>query len=497
LLCVLIIGLFSPMILFSKAENSEHWTIYHDSLEVGNAPIRLVGDETFLDVLSLCDYMEITYYKDEGDRYIISLPETPLVFVEDGSFAQIGLDIIHTPLPSFKDGVRFFVPEGIVLEVLEQFYPGDILINRTGKRIDYLSPESDLLLVDGVENGNEWRYRFILAKFMQGQIELIDSTHIAFTVPELHYGDSSIFIDALASMKNAVFVDKVSGLIKIETPRAIRGARLKGPNAGNLLTLSITMKGDGEEEEQPLTYDERSLLESLAEDRAKWKIDKIIVDPGHGGKDPGAVGRGRTREKNVALAISKALKKELEKRTGVDVVLTRDKDEFIPLGERTRIANRANGKLFISIHANANKNRRARGQETYFLSPARTERAMSVALKENSVIQLEEKRDNYPSLTEENFILLTMAQSQFVKESEEFASLIQSHMHRKTGLKNRGVDQAGFYVLIGASMPAVLVETAFISNPTEEGLLKKKSFQQNVADGICDAVVEFMDKYGE
>ncbi|NQU06717.1 MAG: N-acetylmuramoyl-L-alanine amidase, partial [Calditrichaeota bacterium] len=237
-------------------------------------------------------------------------------------------------------------------------------------------------------------------------------------------------------------------------------------------------------------------LQRLDADKDAWAFDVIVIDPGHGGKDPGAVGPTRLYEKDVVLDVGLRLRKALMKH-GIKIIMTRDKDIFIPLDERGRIANRAGGKLFISLHCNAiGGGKRAYGIETYFLAPAKTERAMRVALKENSVICFEESQDQYQDLTEENFILLTMAQSNFARESEHLAGMVQNKVSRGLSLPDRGVDQAGFYVLYGASMPAILVEMAFISTRSEEKKLRDKKFRQRLADYICKAVLNFSKQNG-
>jgi N-acetylmuramoyl-L-alanine amidase len=172
--------------------------------------------------------------------------------------------------------------------------------------------------------------------------------------------------------------------------------------------------------------------------------------------------------------------------------MTREDDRFIGLSQRTKLANREGGKLFVSIHCNSLKSGSGGGFETYFLKPARSAKAMEVALRENSVIDYEETTNGYQELTEENYILLAMAQSEFVRESESLAGLVQRKMLLNTGLKDRGADQAGFYVLVGASMPAILVESAFLSSRREEKLLKTKKFRQQVAQALYEAIVDFM-----
>lgn len=238
-----------------------------------------------------------------------------------------------------------------------------------------------------------------------------------------------------------------------------------------------------------------SIKESLDKEKEKWRIDRIVLDAGHGGKDPGSIGRSGTKEKDITLDVVKRLGKILEKKSKMSVVYTRKSDVFVPLHERTKIANRENGKLFISIHCNSNKVKQASGFETYILRPGKTEDAIRVAERENAAVKYEEDGFKYEDLTAENFILATMAQSAFVKESENFSALIQQELDRKLDTKNRGVKQAGFYVLIGASMPNVLIELGFISNPYEEKLLRTKKHRQRLAESIYDGIIKFKQRY--
>lgn len=237
------------------------------------------------------------------------------------------------------------------------------------------------------------------------------------------------------------------------------------------------------------------LSENLLSERDRWAFDVIVIDPGHGGKDPGAIGKKGTKEKTIVLQVAKRLKPLLEETLNVRVVMTREKDVFIPLSERGKIANNAGGKLFVSLHCNAARDRRAHGIETYFLAPARRERALEVALAENSVIRYEETTTEYPDLSDEGYILTAMAQSHFMKESEDLASVVQNETARALNLPNRGIDQAGFYVLIGASMPGILYEMGFISNKKEEMLLRSAEFQQALAEALCKSIEVFITKH--
>ncbi|MCF7800800.1 MAG: N-acetylmuramoyl-L-alanine amidase [Candidatus Marinimicrobia bacterium] len=240
------------------------------------------------------------------------------------------------------------------------------------------------------------------------------------------------------------------------------------------------------------TIDSRHLLNK---EREKWHIDKIVLDAGHGGKDGGTVSPGGLREKDITLDVVKRLGKLIEDRTEIEVVFTRETDVFIPLWERTKIANEAGGKVFISVHVNASKNRSASGFETFLLRPGKSQEAIEVAELENSAIRLEEDQSHYGDLSSQQLILATMAQSAFMRNSETLASLIQNEFDKQLQGVNRGVKQAGFIVLIGASMPNVLVELGFISNTRDEARLKRASYRQKAAEAIFQALMQYKERH--
>ena len=239
----------------------------------------------------------------------------------------------------------------------------------------------------------------------------------------------------------------------------------------------------------------RTALESntkrLKNVKERWRLDTIVLDAGHGGKDPGTSGKYGTKEKDIVLDITKRVGRLLEKKTGIKVVYTRTEDIFIPLWKRTQIANEAGGKLFVSIHINSNPNRKVKGFETYLHSHNKTAKAIEVASRENAVIELEDKKVNYEKLSMERKITATMASSMFLKESEALAAVIQEELDKVLTVPNRGVKQAGFYVLSGASMPCVLIEGGFVSNPSEEKNLKSPSYRKKIANGIYKAIIKF------
>ncbi|HVN49718.1 MAG TPA: N-acetylmuramoyl-L-alanine amidase [Bacteroidota bacterium] len=233
--------------------------------------------------------------------------------------------------------------------------------------------------------------------------------------------------------------------------------------------------------------------------RNKWKLDVIVIDAGHGGKDPGTIGVTRTREKDVTLAVALKLGALIEQNLpGVKVIYTRKTDTFVELYRRTQIANEAGGKLFVSIHCNSlpHPTTSISGFEIYLLRPGRTQEAIAIASRENEVVQLEDNYQNrYQKLTEEEFILVTMAQSAYMKYSEQFADIASHTMAKNLKIKNSGVKQAGFYVLVGASMPNALVELGYLSNRREEQVLRSASGQDKIAQSLFNGIKQYKAVY--
>jgi len=227
----------------------------------------------------------------------------------------------------------------------------------------------------------------------------------------------------------------------------------------------------------------------------RWTLDTIIIDAGHGGKDSGAVGRDGTKEKDVVLAVALKVGGYLKEMLGVNVVYTRDRDEFISLEGRGHLANQAGGKLFVSIHANAARDRRAKGTETFFLGMHKTDAARNVMDRENEVVKFEEDLATYREYDTMNSVMRTLAQSSYMRQSQLLAESIESQFKERAGRNSRGVKQAGFYVLYGASMPAVLVELGFVTNPGEVSFMRSGTGQAYLASAIFRAIQDYKTQY--
>lgn len=217
-------------------------------------------------------------------------------------------------------------------------------------------------------------------------------------------------------------------------------------------------------------------------------IRRVIIDPGHGGKDPGAIGIGGLQEKDVVLKVAKKAASKVASTLGVEVVLTRSSDTFIPLEERTALANARGGDLFLSIHANAARSAKAKGIETYFLDLADSEAEQGIAALENA--------SSAHQVSDLQNILSSLMQNTKKDESARLASIVQDKLVTTLGqtypeITNHGVKKAPFVVLIGAQMPSALTEIAFVSNPTEAKRLRTEAYLQALADSITEGVVHY------
>lgn len=228
--------------------------------------------------------------------------------------------------------------------------------------------------------------------------------------------------------------------------------------------------------------------------KRSYKIRKVVIDAGHGGKDPGCHGKSSKEAEialKVALELGKIIKSDLE---DVKVIYTRDKNEFIELHDRAGMANKNNADLFISIHCNAG-NPKANGHETYTMGLHTSQGNLEVAKRENSVVLQEdnylEKYDGFDPNSPIAHILFSNFQNAFIDNSLHFASKVEDHLEEQAGHKSRGVKQAGFLVLWKTTMPSALIEIGYLTNADEEKFLSNKDNQHNIAQGIFQAFKEY------
>jgi N-acetylmuramoyl-L-alanine amidase len=214
----------------------------------------------------------------------------------------------------------------------------------------------------------------------------------------------------------------------------------------------------------------------------------VVIDAGHGGKDTGTIGPNGLFEKDLVLDVALRLGRLITKQLGADVVYTRSDDTFIPLGERTAIANRAKADLFISVHANSSADQSATGVETYYFNLHGDKKATDVAMRENA--------SGENAISDLNDLLKRAVLQTKLEESKEFAQKVQDSLtvnaiRMNSNAHDRGVRRAPFVVLIGASMPSILAEIGFVSNPHDEKMLKKNDQRERIAEALLKGVTEY------
>jgi len=284
-------------------------------------------------------------------------------------------------------------------------------------------------------------------------------------------------LDSMKDYKVFTFSDPFSIIIDAKGDRQTEITRAREPGISTLPATAAI---------KPLPAVEKTRETARP---AIGKIRRIVVDAGHGGHDPGALGAGGSREKDVVLQIALRLARKLKEELGLDVVLTRSTDVFIELKERTAIANQVGADLFVSIHANAALSRNTNGIETYYLNLAKTEKVAQLAAQENGT--------TLEKVSLLQAVLFDLMANYKLNDSAHLADEVQKAVYHRvaakySGVKNLGVKQGPFYVLVGATMPSILVETAFLSNEKEEARLKDPAYQECTAEGVLDGIREYI-----
>jgi N-acetylmuramoyl-L-alanine amidase len=506
-------GLIAAVFSSRANDNSpESLTIKVDNKTTITIPILWRNGMAYLSTVKFARGLQYhTYFNDDKKKIVLYLPKNKVVVTASNAFVVVDDLTYQMPAPAIWEQGEIQVPARYFLPLLER---------RTSLSLDYDESrqqlritEKDINITDVTissrENGTLIRIK-TLKTFKEGEV-----------TADMRYGWLHVDIYTGKIDKERIDKTRPAGLVsRIKTFQFAELASLAfflraeplsreiihNPDNNEIL---VVLRTDEELPDDEMKKDEDEFAEEsepsdevkrqLEEERSKWLIDVIVIDAGHGGKDPGTISRDKkTMEKDIVLAVALKLGKIIEKEIPeVKVVYTRDSDKFIPLQKRTKIANEHNGKVFISIHANSIDNRRASGFETYILGPEKGDQARSVVLKENEVIKFEDAatRQEYKGI---NTILATMAQNAFSRQSEYLAGLVQQGLDKQMqslDLKNRGVKQGPFWVLVGATMPNILVETGFLSNSYDLKVLKTASYQYKIARGIFDGLQRYKTDY--
>jgi N-acetylmuramoyl-L-alanine amidase len=427
----------------------------------------------------------------------------PYVVVRD---ENLNSNVYQLPAPALREGGQYYVPAGPMCAILDYILAEDISFDRATGRIlaggrPRTSSSYDLAGIELEEKANGLMLRLRCSRklpdYESWVKEMENDTWLYVTLANARadVGAINSFRPSGILKQVLVFQSATSVQLTFRIKGKVSTAELLPAEGSDDILVAVHTPTDAEIAAKKT----KPFEQTLERERERWKLDVVVIDAGHGGGDPGTIGLNNTREKDVVLSIAKKLGNLIRKNLpDVKVVYTREKDEFVELYRRGQMANEANGKLFISIHCNSmpKKPHSTNGFEIYLLRPGKTEAALRVAEKENAVVKMEEGYEKrYQELTEENFILLSMAQSSYVKYSEKFAEILQQEMGRKLQVENNGVKQAGFWVLWGASMPNVLVETGYLSNRKDERFLRSESGQREIAEALLEGVKRYKSEY--
>lgn len=421
-------------------------------------------------------------------------------FVVNSPFFKLNEDIRNLTFPArLKEG-QLYLPAETFLPYLDQTLPQKITLSSGGSAIRVDSEYFNVTDLAVFRKANGLLIEIFLTSSLAYDVFVTEGNWLNVSIREGKINRSRILTrkDARVMYKLKTHQAVGTGQISMRLKRPVEAWHHKlalDPPRIQISIADVSFDLDSLSPAPPIGPDE--------------KIDVIVIDPGHGGKDYGAIGPRGAREKDVVLDVAKELARLIRKDKQFKVVMTRDRDQGVTLQQRAKIANEAGADLFISIHANASHRSSPRGWNVFFLAPARNDSARAVAQFENSFF-LRDHNGEEPAPQDEDSdnplndeygvdpvltILNEMIMTEFQMESHDFAMMVDREFRRQLKIPARGVDQAGFFVLNRVYTPSVLIETGFISNKAEEKVLKSKSHKKAVAKALYNAIKRFRAKY--
>ncbi len=417
---------------------------------------------------------------------VIKLENGEITYTHLSSYVSVGEKSYNLQNDIVFHKGSYYAPVKILIDVISRLSSNEIIYSEDENSLLILPATYNILDLVAQQKLNGMMVEVLLSEELKYDIVQTDDHWLITNIYEGKV-DTAMFagkrpLKAIYDTKAYQFENSAQISIRLRPKPFTFVSKIKE----NPLRIQIMIKGDDFAD---------TVLAYVPGEQSNNDIDLIVIDPGHGGEDDGAVGPSGIKEKDINLKISKQLKELLE-QDGFNVLLTRDDDRFIPLSDRTQIANEAGADVFISVHCNASAvNKKARGYISFFLSDAKSDQARAAAALENAAIRFETKDNQRGYVSDIDFILLDMVQNEYLKESADLAAMIEQNITKHTKIESRGVDQAGFFVLNKAFMPSVLVESAFISNKQDEKLLKDSKTHKEIAKSIASAIVQFKQKY--
>jgi len=473
----------------------QNLTVFEDSRKA-TIPVQTIEGSPFVKIADLQSLLGFQMNSVVGNQNLsITAGQHTVILSTNRALVSVDQKLVSLSKPVFLVQGVWLVPLDFIPRVLK---------NVSQKHFLWLESSRSLMLGEVQANQITLKYASE-SKYSRLVFQAVNA--VKFTAQM--EGSSLILIpqtdDFSPGFQNAAFEDGVVQGVTVETRGSHKVFRIQtGTEYGSYRTFELKdppryiidfyRKGSQvQQPEQPITIPPPQTQTVpptlLPSPMATKKV--IVIDPGHGGTETGAKGPGGTLEKDVTISIARKLKGMIES-TGTRAILTRDGDQVVPLDDRTSRANNNKANLFISIHANATIRGKARGAETYFLSTQATDdESRNIAAVENNAIGL----DQAPAVQEDlKLILWDMAQTEYLTESSQLAEMIQQELNKELNISNRGIKQAPFRVLTGATMPAVLVEVGFINNAEEEKLMANSEYQAKIATAIFRSIQKFENR---
>ncbi len=446
-------------------------------------------------------------YVEKKQKLVVVKNKQRIIFSSDNTFVKFNDQLIQIYIPTVNVDDVIYIDAKEFAQVMSEFSSVQMQFNEQKNELSVVAKGFNITGISFESRKNGVIARLVTTK----EFPL---SHIQTSIKDVN---NKLYITVLNGQLNVKgievtnpnpFVTKVqaiqsenSALIVLTVVGKLSQNMVNVAQDDGTFDLMFTIGTKLNQTQQKIVEEKRKeedTKEKLDRDHDKFMIDTIVIDAGHGGKDPGAVGKLGSKplyEKTVVLDIAQKIKKAIKaKSPNVDVVLTRTRDEFVTLRNRGKIANKNRGKLFISLHCNANRSSKANGFETYVVGSNKDEKATAIALAENKVIDLYEGEDSKHHFSSLNLIKASMLQRAYVKHSFYLAEIIDEKVgvHMKSlKVKNRGVKQAPFYVLYGPSMPSILIEIGFISNKREVKILGGKTDRSKIAKSIAWAILDY------
>lgn len=485
---VLLLGLtlsFAPV----RAEDTAE-VVYDDGRPAERVPLfRVSGDDgvRFFRASDVARLFRATQFWNASTRKIVlGVGRARLVLTVDTRVVVVDGEPFMMRTPTrYEDGF-VMVPLEFLLEIAAEHTQREFRWDEDARRLTVQGAGFNVTRIDFTTSPGQTRATILLTEPLAYHVDSGTAGLVRLKI----YG-------ARADLR-ALSVRPGQGLVRaVRTEQTERDAYVTFDISRDVKQLLVDRKDSPPQ--IVLTLDNRSatgadsgmvVLDEGARVRQSFVIDKVCIDPGHGGRDHGHEDNDGI-EKDITLAIANAAAERIRQELGLEVVMTRVDDSLVDLRQRTEIANSSGADVFISIHCNSWFNGETGGFESYFLSPARSE-------SERTLVNLEKRAGRGAAQAaggDVEFISWDVVQNAYISESSSLAEIIQREMTSRLEIKSRGVKQANLVVLQGAKMPAVLIETAFLSNPGEAGKLKDPDFQRRVADGLVASIRRMQEQY--